>query len=125
MKANELRIGNLISKDSKIFEMRSIMPPGVKHNIGVRRLFDNEKFVVTDEFCSGVPLTKEWLLMFGFNKRCKDKKHSILEYYINSFEIIDTSSIFYFHWPNTISIQYVHQLQNLYFALTGEELEVK
>jgi hypothetical protein len=28
------------------------------------------------------------------------------------------------HWLD-IEIKYVHQLQNLYFALTGEELEIK
>jgi hypothetical protein len=28
------------------------------------------------------------------------------------------------HWLN-INIDYVHQLQNLYFALTGEELTFK
>jgi hypothetical protein len=36
---------------------------------------------------------------------------------------------FYFQYPSLysgeIKIKYVHQLQNLYFALTGEELKIK
>jgi hypothetical protein len=37
----------------------------------------------------------------------------------------DMPTSFEIHYINLNHIQYVHQLQNLYFALTGEELNIK
>lgn len=70
-----------------------------------------------------IPLTKEWLLKFGFDKKFNKGKITVipngrLNYengrtYFNSWTIMEKQP------------EYVHQLQNLYFALTGEELTVK
>jgi hypothetical protein len=72
-----------------------------------------------------IPLTEEWLLKFGFAKTengwlaldiCNDwsylywERLAGLELSVNKYQIT---------MPH---IKYVHQLQNLYFALTGEEL---
>ena len=53
---------------------------------------------------------EEWILTIG--------KHHI------DFELIDGALRLRGPYPGRISIQYVHQLQNLLFALTGYELEV-
>jgi hypothetical protein len=77
-----------------------------------------------------IPLTEEWLLKFGFSKRdvlssvLYDMKNPRFSIYLNP--PIDKSN----KWnilgiEKNINIQYVHQLQNLYFALTGEELTIK
>ena len=69
-----------------------------------------------------IPLTEEWLLKFGFEKN----KNSDLYFRLNNYEyfiengIIDNG----YSRMNEISVKYVHQLQNLYFALTGKELEI-
>jgi hypothetical protein len=54
------------------------------------------------------------------------------DYYYMTFTIkglfFSTSNLEGFHLVNfddMINIRYVHQLQNLYFALTGEELTIK
>ena len=76
-----------------------------------------------------IPLTEEWLLRFGFNKI---KMESILyskysKGYLGGIEIdlrkseIEGWQITYCNY----AIKYIHQLQNLYFALTGEELTIK
>jgi hypothetical protein len=52
----------------------------------------------------------EWILTIG--------KHHI------DFEFIDGGLRLRGPYPGRISIQYVHQLQNLLFAITGYELEV-
>ncbi len=90
-----------------------------------------------DDMFAPIPLTEEWLLKFGF------VKHNILDYYfmacgeyeirvvINSFSGgLDSDSKWfisiqtgYGSQPVTLVRMYVHQLQNLYFALTGEELQ--
>ena len=79
-----------------------------------------------------IPLTEEWLLKFGYN--CsndvfeKNNKNYFLgneEYWIQ--EHTEVNDFVFFGYDNSISvsIKHVHQLQNLYFALTGEELILK
>lgn len=66
-----------------------------------------------------IKLTEEVFLTFGFTKNDNN-------YW---FHPMVTNSIYGsngFYMSNvTPEIKYVHQLQNLYFALTGEELELK
>jgi hypothetical protein len=83
------------------------------------------------EFDHYVPLTEEWLLKFGF-------KFELDSYYIDlhpsvwGFLSIDKQD-FSFSLEKEVgdvaipgdAIKYVHQLQNLYFALTGLELTIK
>ena len=72
-----------------------------------------------------IPLTEEWLLKLGFKKTEWDNFNSyrlmignndytIVLYSDGNCEVGDII---------TCKIEYVHQLQNLYFALTGEELK--
>ena len=62
-----------------------------------------------------ITLNAEWLEKFGFKKN-------------NMYWIDDTNIGFTFHkngnieWNQPKHIKYVHELQNLYFALTGKEL---
>jgi hypothetical protein len=73
-----------------------------------------------------IPLTEEWLIKFGFTEEYRSKMHSTFY----------TENLSYYFWYENkrqyasfkgtdIVCQYVHQLQNLYFALTGEELTLK
>ena len=79
-----------------------------------------------------IPLTEEWLVKFGFEhtktpyvRRPPNCKLFILAGIILvRSKIKDSQNIYWHNWTDT-KIQYVHQLQNLYFALTGEELTIK
>ena len=85
-----------------------------------------------------IPLTEEWLLKFGFILekdlvwlREDEKEYQV---YRKNISIIDIKGSYYlwigieeddwysFEWTK---IEYVHQLQNLFFALTNTELEIK
>jgi hypothetical protein len=121
MKANELRIGNYVYEqrcDGKLYE-------GQVTEIRQCDIIDRIK-------CNGwfadspIILTEEWLIKFGFDKKrfndpldkaiCKYVKNKI------SVQLLKDKSILYkFKY---ININSVHQLQNLYFALTGEELTI-
>lgn len=72
-----------------------------------------------------IPLDESWLLRFGFT-RCTDNT-SWHEF--KSLAVSASGAISIAHrnaWNNaSTKVQYVHQLQNIYFALTGEELELK
>ena len=138
MRSNELRIGNWVWNDVQK------MPYQVDGNL-IGLYHCREKAGV--EIClSPVLLTEEWLIKFGlynnlklnYNKRqgveyrFSKKKlgtYIIKRYYNNSlynmqFVYDDKHN----NIPNEqiwVNIKYVHQLQNLYFALTGEELTIK
>ena len=69
----------------------------------------------------GVKLTEEWLLKFGFNKKdISELPFDELIYEKGNIQINDEME--FYNGIFTQKIKYVHQLQNLYFALTGEEL---
>ena len=79
---------------------------------------------------SVIELTPEWLIKFGFEE--KERDHSIIYFiginFVTNDYLFDITWIEGYSYPfyrnGYFEIKYVHQLQNLYFALTGEELEV-
>ena len=88
----------------------------------------SEKHPVSNDYVCDIseiellPLTVDWLLKFGFIK-------STIYYELKcnkQFEIkISLSNSVYGYLNNAyLSIQYVHELQNLYLDLTGEELTI-
>jgi len=121
MKASELRIGNLIADiDGDVF------------NIKQENLCDFANGFINVE---PIPLTEEWLLKFEYVKFKSNEIYNEWFLIIDGvlkYKIIETVNYLKnnskFTIPNSdkpIMIQYVHQLQNLYFALTGEELTIK
>lgn len=83
-----------------------------------------------------IPLTEEWVLKFGFEFVSKQHQYGwfkdVLDRQIcwcHSKEIsIEFRTGQYDEYQGTlidVDCEYVHQLQNLYFALTGEELTLK
>jgi hypothetical protein len=120
MKAIELMIGNYYqyAGDNGIIYTQV---KEIKHNqFGLLGDFDGTNF----EICKAIPLTEEWLVKFGFkqiSERVYIKNyHYGYEFGITNIFIIKNDNCFmrYKH------IQHVHELQNLYFALTGEELSL-
>lgn len=73
---------------------------------------------------SPIPLTEEWLVKFGW----KIGKYQDA-YYLDNLEIYSKDGEFTVndHVANCTLcfLKYVHSLQNLYFALTGKELDGK
>jgi hypothetical protein len=124
MKANELRIGNWVYDNSKGFADRTIGERQVSHELIYSMACGNDKEI------SGIPLTEEWLLKFGFTRGFRDEFE--IKNKDSYFQSLRKSNDGYVHcWSGNFDdiesseIQHVHQLQNLYFALTGEELIVK
>lgn len=120
MKAKDLRIGNLVyNKVGDIKVVRFIACLDEIHNCSIEEI-------------QPIPITEDWLKRIGFKKSNAfwiDLTTHYLEligpvhnyYYPVYAEIGELSS----EPEQRVSlnrIQYVHQLQNLYFALTGEEL---
>ena len=124
MKANELRIGNWYKSvkwnRSVQCELSDLYDLCAKSDGSYNDPPINEMF-------EPIPLTEEWLLKFGFEGNSIFGAN--IKYKIGYFEV------WYFGEPDRymlenlknmrVYIEYVHQLQNLYFALTGTELLIK
>jgi hypothetical protein len=120
IKANELRIGNLIMA---ISPFRTIS--GKNEIITVTGLFIRQCEIAGGEITNYDPiaLTAEWLEKFGFT--IGDHRYVKGEY-----SLLSAHDGFMFGRINHLPIikdglRYVHQLQNIYFAVTGEELTIK
>ncbi len=121
MNANELRIGNLLRDKVSKTELEVIE---LSENNIITKVIDRSKFPLKDGWgIEYIPLTEEWLLKFGFDKKGNKGKLNVIlsgnfgykngKTYFNSWVILESQP------------KYVNQLQNLYFALTGEELTFK
>jgi hypothetical protein len=125
MKATELRINNLVNA-VMTNEVYSIDLWAL--NVIEEGNYQNSHNTKTKVF-KPIPLTEEWLLKFGFIGKYKSV-HTHWNY--KGFGIeqksdeddfggsIPIEQVFYYEYR--YDIEHVHQLQNLYFALTGEEL---
>ena len=126
MKTNELRIGNYLALPMRGEDV-VIVEEILADEFVVCNVTTNE-WPITDY--APILLTDEWLLRFGFNEDHYGDYYR--EYNINPdkhfhsyFELTQMSNKSYQIREYDIYIAYVHQLQNLYFALTGEELTLK
>ena len=107
MKASELRIGNFYNQFGNITEVDWSV------------LKDLKDAPIDQLWCKPIPLTEEWLLKFGFDK-------IDFQFIKNGIKLFPIRDLYYRgNFPIKSDIKYVHQLQNLYFALTGEELTIK
>jgi hypothetical protein len=129
MKASELRIGNLVYK---------YYPSGIE----IEAVNEINSYFVNGIGISAIepiPLTEEWLLKFGFEHQNKyDLESNLYSKKLNSkycFTIYSKTETLDFKtkfigWKVLnigfdLKIEHVHSLQNLYHALTGEELTIK
>ena len=109
MKANELRIGNLVIDGHDIEEVNYRM---------IKMLVEKEA-----EF-DPIPLTEEWLLKVGA-KELNAKRDVLKEFVLKTVRIEMSNSGNFYYKNSKLILESVHQLQNLYFALTGKELTFK
>lgn len=136
IKVNELRVGNLVLNKQQ-------------EQINVHVIHGNCAWVdgiYINEY-SPIPLTEEWLLKAGFelyNYEPNEEGDEFPDFIYMSYKLTPPEKLYYYTITNTpeeggyfdfcikvqfadyvmlSTIQYVNQLQNLYFALTGKELE--
>ena len=102
IQVNELRVGNWVLEDGEYKKLKSMWD------------FDD-----IDDF-DPIPLTEEILLKCGF-----ERNHYGGLYLLSKFDF-DLTKEGYFLVDNVrVHCKHLHQLQNLYFALTGTELKIK
>ena len=121
MKASDLRIGNLFI-DNKTKTIISVI--GLTEEI-----ITFSGHFKNDWQAEPIPLTEEWLLKFGFNKFQGMFVKTLRNGYQMMIDKTGTDSGNFRLIANDINgityFKHVHQLQNLYHSLTGEELTIK
>lgn len=126
----EIRIGNLLQ-----------IPNGQSHsevtgitNTGKIWFVPNpahEQCAWMQDEIKRIRLTEEWLTRFGFKENSEPHFHPESKTFENDLGdlIVLEHGEFNYQYPSRyvgeIEVKYVHQLQNLYFALTGNELILK
>lgn len=104
MKPQELKIGNWINYRGDVCPI------------------DLQDFKMMIEHPAGhdswkpISLTEEWLEKFGFEQHPWG--------WVNQIRLTNKSYIYQTDNGDNVKITYVHQLQNLFYVLTGKELEV-
>lgn len=141
IKVAELRIGNLVKYTGTPYPnyplvngmviVEDIVGNGVNLSMGGSTLYKADKL-------EGIPITPEWLERMGYVR---------FQYYTDEYlwSLVDENNTMTgdfciveennrlipmngtggYEYAIAREIQYVHQLQNLFFTLTGEELTIK
>lgn len=114
IKASELRIGNLVQMNGIYISVTHILPLWIEGDYSPFGYIEYDKL-------EPIELTEQVLLKCGF-------KFSGVVQSLGYFRLIyeDGGKLFFYsHAMLQHEIKYLHQLQNLYFACTGLELEFK
>jgi hypothetical protein len=113
IEARELRIGNWVQWDDPSHEQVQVESISYINHTNHRQYFVNGGII--DDFLA-IPLSTYWLERFTI-----DQYGAYYQAGADSWSLVDDSGDGVTIYLG--SCKYVHQLQNLYFALTGTELE--
>jgi len=132
MKGNELRIGNFVDLGSRIAKVIE-----VNHQACVVVDLEETQDTIEDyERTKGIILTDEWFIKFGFYKDGEYWSRDIFDYKY-CFRYRDWANNWAFYqeytdspdpkddgkkYPISFDIEYVHQLQNIWYSLLHEEI---
>lgn len=135
LQAQDLRIGNFVGLNLKEFKENyfTVMETAMSNSKFTTGLTgEGESYFFDCEDMEGIPLSPEWLERFQWTL------HSNKMYWMSPFhkdftitQYATTEPIFYYQHENyqvtmpDVKLEFVHQLQNLYFALTSTELTLK
>jgi len=128
--SNELRIGNWVYNAN----YKNKFPTKVH---GIDEIGIDPQLEFEDIHCSigyesllsnlePIPLTEEILLKCGF-VNIESKTVDILKFFGGGITVCydKVDKYYYIKLHSNIELKHLHQLQNLYFALTGEELKIE
>lgn len=112
--------GNVLNKNTELIVVDSINRIGFINEIDGQGGIDNDDLI-------GIPITEKILLQCGFeygnySKHLSFELNGIFEEcdYLSTMDFIN----FKFGYYGFKKIEYLHQMQNFIFSLTGKELQI-
>lgn len=138
MKTNELRIGNFVATDNENTPLRIESIEDRENNLFYVKTSTIEGFVgrkglLPISVLKGIELTEEWLFKLGFQIRTEKNGNGYFLPGLTFFAIVKKNGNSFYNMKNmndagditfTRHIEYVHQLQNMYFELSEKELKL-
>jgi hypothetical protein len=129
LSAQELRIGNIVT-DEFYDSFKTLITVENINKEGINLFIDDDGnypelaaqwIAPSYPFAKlrGIPLTEELLKQCGFELNVLKAKHNNIIWYGNHIGIKGMLGV-----VKPMEIEYIHQLQNLYFSLTGCELKI-
>lgn len=116
---NELMIGNFL-----LFKFPSIEDSVIKlTDIANSYVSCTEVAAIDYKRVEPIALTEDWLLKFGMLPSVTDNRYVFPDN--EYFDISSDGSLYFENSFTAVYVKYVHQLQNLYFALCQTELKTK
>lgn len=123
MKTRELRIGNYLN-------YKNTQDLAIVHLINGEKHYDcrDEYGFTPNGNYEPIKITEDWLIKFGFKKKEFDKLYPKERHFLYEVNLYHTKQELFegyiVSYENTLirGVRYVHELQNLYFCLTGNEL---
>lgn len=136
IEVQSLMIGNYVW-DNYSGYMEVSLIDSVNESIDLRKnkTLPSGRYIIED--IEPIPLTEEWLEKFGFDKGTSEDGEDVMIYlnshwkfileYYNFCQPSEDNGYYLIEYLGQLEIQikHIHQLQNLYFALTSEELTIK
>jgi hypothetical protein len=127
-----LRIGNYIMNYSALSVVEGVYwdNPYQEHRAMVKNVERGNYAQPFAKDMSGITLTEEWLIRLGFSRLYnygpipQPVAFSLLGYF-HIFENMNNWSLMIVDKTIKSDINYVHQLQNIFYVLTNEELIIK
>jgi hypothetical protein len=135
MEAKDLRIGNYFNAKKPRHNEKYV----IVESIDFYEINSSFRPYKIDDI-EPIPLTDEWLVKFGLIKKYLENpfeesgfelKEDGTKFYwwadggTFNIEINPNGEVWFELYSHYNHIKYVHQLQNLYYSLTGEELVIK
>lgn len=134
MKASELRIGNFVGFNleddpQNIFYVDEVAEKSMRVlACGMLLKREGDVHYFDDDLIEPIPLTEDWLLKFG-SEKSQDNWGGLLIKIGSGEKIriknIDNNWVWPLNGHHHPKVNFVHQLQNLFFALTGAELKLQ
>lgn len=130
MKTNDLRIGNYLKRNNKIVKVNGLSRNEVKYT-------DNDKGEIVYDimFFQPIELTEELLVKIGFEKYDEamniyafENERAIVVYVLDrkllKIEGVE-NGVLIDRNIRLNNVEHLHQLQNAYYCLTNEELNIE
>jgi len=124
MEATELRLNNFV-----IYEGEIVPVIGMENNNNGLFVKIDSATVIDQKKLKPIALTAEWFSRLGFKEvyRSSTRVRFDLPNYCRFDFDLSSNKILegFLFFGNYIKCNYLHQLQNIYFTLTGEELKIE
>ncbi len=124
MEATELRLNNFV-----IYEGEIVPVIGMENSNNGLFVKINSLAAVDHRMLKPIALTAEWFSRLGFKEvyRSSTRVRFDLPNYCRFDFDLSSNKILegFLFFGNYIKCNYLHQLQNIYFTLTGEELKIE